>query len=157
MKNLLFALGLILLTSCGGSDTSLILPEETIGGTSPIGGTPNKTYSFEKDIVPIFKERCNMCHGPTQEFLPIWVDYDEAKQKSDKIQDRLFVKKDMPMNAPGSIVGFEQQLIESWVAQGAPKNFKLIESKSNLKAFTESADSLSSQEIEEISSFLKGL
>lgn len=82
--------------------------------------TAHADYTYTKDIKPLFKKRCEMCHNASNPSLN-WMDYDTAFKKRKEIKDRVFVKKDMPMGNATNITEPERKEIADWVDQGAKK------------------------------------
>ena len=125
-KKSLFLLSLLFLFSCNGTPTSMEI-KKVVEGNVPLkrGLLDPGTYTFEDDIKPIFEAECSLCHRPGIPSMPDWTNYDIAKDKSERIGERLFVSQDMPADDPGSIVGYEKALIEYWIEQGAPKSFSV--------------------------------
>lgn len=72
--------------------------------------------SYNKDIKPIFQNRCILCHN---ESVPErnWMDYKTAKKKKDKIKLRI-ENKTMPPYDNG-ITEKERREIIDWVNSGA--------------------------------------
>lgn len=75
----------------------------------------NTDLSYNKDIQPIFKNRCIQCHNG-QNSLPNWMDYKTAYNKRDLIKLRVWTNRTMPI---GPITEKERIKIRDWVNQGA--------------------------------------
>jgi len=76
----------------------------------------NPTYT--KDIKPIFKSRCKICHN---KYSPDrnWMNYDKAYEKRALIKLRIENKSMPPGDMP--ITDEERQLIIKWIDTGAKK------------------------------------
>lgn len=85
---------------------------------SPPPEPPVTTVGFEEDIKPLFKTYCAQCHfyGNLN-----WLSYEVVSLKLPQIEDRLFVKKDMPLSDPKPTKE-EYDLIKRWLELGGPKN-----------------------------------
>jgi hypothetical protein len=119
-----FLLLLLTLLGCGGEKTSMPLsPIKGEGANVVIAGSGN-TFTFEKNIKPIFEKNCMACHnGVVNKY--IWIKAEVAQEKRDSIVDRLFITGNMPRGNPGSIKGRDKQLIEAWAKQGGGAAFKM--------------------------------
>ena len=86
--------------------------------TSPVAsvtGVPN----FSKDIAPVFKAKCTMCHGAGKPNPSDYMVYSVALAQKDKIFNRVVEKKDMPMAIPMDQA--TRDLIAAWIKGGAPQ------------------------------------
>lgn len=68
------------------------------------------------NLKPTIQQRCMMCHSET--FQPSghstnWLDYNIAKKYIDKIEDRVIIKREMPLGSKLSEV--ELNLFRTWV------------------------------------------
>jgi uncharacterized membrane protein len=77
--------------------------------------------TYEKDALPIFKNRCSMCHNSAMMPDKNWLDYDIAKNKSDIILKRAWINKDMPPGNSTGITDQERETLKNWVNDGAQK------------------------------------
>lgn len=77
-----------------------------------------QVLSFNKDILPIFKERCANCHN---EAWPDknWLDYAKAFEYKDKIKDKVYITKLMPIGQ--DMPDAERKDVADWVDAGAKK------------------------------------
>lgn len=104
-------------------------PASTGVGETPSAQSPPKAQqqapllTYDKDIAPIFKNRCGLCH--TGKGLPDWTVYKSAFAKSAEIVRRIHLpagnSQTMP---PGNVTGLtdpERKLIQEWVNGGAPR------------------------------------
>src|SRR5580698_4576206 len=90
-----------------------------------VNGTA-QTVRFNRDIRPIFSDRCYTCHGPsvTNRLSKLRLDSEQiAKQYLPQIVARISAG-DKPMRMPPAFTGpslspGEIDLIERWIAQGA--------------------------------------
>ena len=84
-----------------------------------IGTVANaKTYT---DITPILNTRCATCHNAQAMPDKNWLDYSQAFKAKDKIKDRVFIKKDMPMGNATNITEQERKDIADWVDSGGKR------------------------------------
>ena len=83
----------------------------------PIDGP---SLTFVKDILPIVKSRCVMCHNADSgDVMPNWLDYKISAAKKDKLFDRVVVKKDMPMDTGGEkMPQRERDIFDLWIRNG---------------------------------------
>jgi len=83
----------------------------------PILGASDVTYT--KDVKPIFKSRCAVCHN---ENMPDknWMIYDQAFKNKDKIKIRV-ANGTMPPGNSTAITKQEIQTIIDWVDGGGKK------------------------------------
>ncbi len=77
----------------------------------------SSTLTYEKDIKPIFKQRCTQCHNDYST-LPNWMNYDIAFAKRAQIRERVWVTRTMPI---GFITEEERKSIKDWIDQGAKR------------------------------------
>lgn len=74
--------------------------------------------TFEKDIKPMFRQKCSHCHTKTFK-TGSWLDYDNVVKNKDKILYRVTVKKDMPR---GMYMSPDDRLkIKRWIEEGCKK------------------------------------
>lgn len=78
----------------------------------PTNGT---IFTYKKDILPIFKNRCSLCHSEVGG-LPVWTNYETAKSKSDRLIERVVIRRDMPMGMP--MEDIERSMIRAWIESG---------------------------------------
>lgn len=76
------------------------------------------TLTYTKDIYPIFKNRCSLCHNDNWADHN-WLNYDIAYKNREKIKNRVWIKRDMP--ASGTISDKEREMVKDWVDEGAKK------------------------------------
>lgn len=75
----------------------------------------DRTLTYSKDILPIIKNRCAMCHNsgtPDRN----WLDYNTAYKKRASIKLRL-ENRTMPIGI--TMLDSERQMMINWVNQGA--------------------------------------
>lgn len=72
--------------------------------------------TFEQNIKPLFKEKCSLCHNAASA-LPNLLNYDVAFEKKDRLVDRVYLKRDMPLVA--FMTDEERTLVKQWVDDGA--------------------------------------
>jgi uncharacterized membrane protein len=73
--------------------------------------------SFQRDIRPIFKAKCVMCHGSGKMNPNDYSDYNTALASKASINQRVVVRKDMPMG-----MKMDQSLrdmVGAWIRGGA--------------------------------------
>lgn len=78
----------------------------------------NDSISYKKDITPIFKKHCAECHSASSWPDKNWMNYEIAKNNSQKIKLRSVDQKNMP---PGNFTGMsdvEREVIKRWVDGG---------------------------------------
>ncbi|MGZ3741442.1 MAG: hypothetical protein ACXVB9_18830 [Bdellovibrionota bacterium] len=75
--------------------------------------------SFAKDIQPIFKARCTMCHGPGKMRPEDFSNYQTAVGMKEALVQRVLTKKDMPMGV--KLDSAALSLIDAWVKAGTPQ------------------------------------
>ncbi|MBT3982791.1 MAG: c-type cytochrome [Bacteriovoracaceae bacterium] len=129
MRFLITLIFLSLLYSCGPSGHMKVEALTGENFSSSPGLSPFSIADFDNTIFPIFKEKCSQCH--TGAGLPNWLDYDTVITSLKKIEDRLFVKQDMPMI--GKLSEKEKSTIKDWIAAGAPKDASGEAKKPELK------------------------
>lgn len=79
---------------------------------------PADRITFTKHLVPLFEQKCAMCHfagGP----FPNWLVYSVSFEKKDRLVNRVVVQKDMPPPGTASLTDDERKLIADWAATGA--------------------------------------
>jgi hypothetical protein len=94
--------------------------------------TANESYTFTKDIAPIFQEKCQACHR-TDSMAPMsLVTYEEVRPWAKAIRERV-IKREMPPWHINQTVGIQEfkndrslsdaqiNTIVKWVDSGAPK------------------------------------
>lgn len=84
-----------------------------------MSATVTATPSFAKDIKPIFKAKCTMCHGTGKSRPENFTDYATAVANKNMINSRVVENKDMPMGV--SMDQGSRDLIGAWVNAGTPK------------------------------------
>ena len=93
--------------------------ETTLEENEDVAETPSSSnvLSFKKDILPIVKDQCMLCHPQIQ--APDWTDYEAAKTfaTNGKLMDRVVIKKDMPLGTPMS--DELRNIIKEWILSGA--------------------------------------
>lgn len=122
MKNIILPFSLILilaLSACHRDGSNLILPAKA-GATPSSGNKPgsdcNPNLITFTDVKPVFEKNCKLCHakgGP----LPDWSDYQTSLTMKDRLNDRVLIKKDMPMGQP--LAKEDLALIAAWLNDGA--------------------------------------
>ena len=76
--------------------------------------------TFEKDIRPLFLKRCSICHNESTPDRN-WNIYKIAKKNAEKIKNRVFIKKDMPMGNATNMTEAERIIVKKWIDNGAKK------------------------------------
>ena len=79
---------------------------------------PTGVPSYSRDIQPMFKSRCTMCHGPGKMNPKDWTDYKTAVANKDVMKLRVVVQKTMPMG------GWDQpsrDKVGAWIDGGTPQ------------------------------------
>lgn len=110
-KAVLILAGMTLLTACGGEHKMLIQPPMDVAFDV-------KPLTFEKDILPIVQVRCTSCHNPNSG-LPFWEQYPVIFEKRDRVRQRVFVDRSMPLNNSTGMTDHERQIFADWIDQGA--------------------------------------
>lgn len=86
--------------------------------------TQDPGVSFQQDVIPIIKTKCNMvdCHG--EKGFPKFYTYKMLKAKAKKIQKRIVAKIEPmpPEDAPLQLTKEEIKILNEWVDAGAPNN-----------------------------------
>ena len=78
----------------------------------------NADISYKKDVTPIFKKHCSECHNKSAWPDKNWMDYEIAKNNSEKINKRVVIDKNMP---PGNFTGMsdaEREIVKKWIDGG---------------------------------------
>jgi uncharacterized membrane protein len=75
--------------------------------------------TYTKDIKPIFKNRCSICHDGMAD--KNWQDYEKAFASRDKIKNRVLVVKDMPQGNITGMTEAERTMVGNWIDGGAKK------------------------------------
>lgn len=116
-----------MLSACGKSNQSEVYTYHPDGavfvqssGAMSDFSTLNSIAFFTRDVQPIFQKNCANCHGKGKVCPIDYTDYATALANKDLLQDRLLVKKDMPMGS--SLDQVSLGLISSWLAGGALKD-----------------------------------
>ena len=100
----------------------------TLGAAALAGGAPS-SVTFAKDIAPLVYRNCAPCHRPGQSAPFSLLSYEDAKRHARQIADvtkRHFMPPWQPQAGYGQfeeerrLTDSEIQLIQQWVAQGAP-------------------------------------
>lgn len=73
--------------------------------------------TYVKDIRPLFKERCSVCHDSMAG--RDWQDRKTAYEARFKIKNRVFTLKDMPQANVTGMTGEEREEVKNWVEHGA--------------------------------------
>ncbi len=80
--------------------------------------------SFQKDVIPIIKTKCNMvdCHG--EKGFPKFYTYKMLRAKAKKIKKRIVAKVEPmpPKDSPLQLTKEEINILNAWVDAGAPNN-----------------------------------
>lgn len=101
-----------------------ILDSPNLDSGSPIEIDYAK-ITYVEHIKPLFEKYCTLCHnensGPA---MPNWLQYDIVVLKKEVLLDRLFVKKDMPMQGMPSPTDSEKELIHQWIMKGLKYEIK---------------------------------
>ena len=92
----------------------------------------NESFTFTKDVAPIFQEKCQACHRPDSTAPMSLVTYEEARPWAKAIRERV-IKREMPPWHINQTVGIQEfkndrslseaqvNTIVKWVDAGAPK------------------------------------
>lgn len=81
--------------------------------------TAGADVTYEKDLKPILKDRCAMCHNESTPEMN-WMDYKTALKKKDSIKKRLTDKTMPPANIT-NLTEDEKKMIIKWVDEGGKK------------------------------------
>ena len=76
-------------------------------------------YTYTKDIKPLFKKRCSMCHDGMPQYD--WQHYSLAYKYRDLIKHKVFVTKSMPMGNATNMTDAERKEVAQWVDENAPR------------------------------------
>ncbi len=108
-----------LMFSCGSKFGSQINFNNVNNDNYLVATADNNQFSlitFEQNIKPLFKEKCSLCHNAASA-LPNLLNYDVALEKKDRLVDRIYLKRDMPLVA--FMTNEERTLVKQWVDDGA--------------------------------------
>jgi len=96
---------------------------------APTSCVITKEYHFEvgyeENIIPIIERACKMCHGQSSAFN--WMNYETFATAKDRIINRVFVQKNMPIAGMSQLTDEESAQLKLWLETGTPKNQKEIE------------------------------
>jgi len=111
----------------------------TWAGESPV-------ITFEKDVSPIFRKKCQECHEPGGMAPMSLVNYEEVRPWARSIQEKA-VSREMPPFYAGGPIGYyendnrltdrEIDIISKWVESGSPKGISTGESKETMASASE--------------------
>lgn len=102
----------------------------TPGSGTNTGNDNSQAVEFSK-VKTVIEQKCSVCHSSTPSrdgvsAAPAGIMFDtdaQIKSRAERINQRAVVKKDMPpMNNITNISQEERDLIQNWVAAGAPLN-----------------------------------
>jgi uncharacterized membrane protein len=80
--------------------------------------SPSAQFTFSKDILPLVKIRCTVCHSQDSS-LPFWEDYDVLFQYKEIVRSRVFEIQDMPTGNATQMTPEERKLMAVWIDEGA--------------------------------------
>lgn len=118
MKSILaiITLSSLLLISCNdGHHMPIVTGKKSPTLSKTTGGVAAVTFS---DVKSVF-QKCTLCHVQGSAFPPDFMNYEVAFAKKDRLMDRVFVQKNMPM-APVTLTDAELGLLKKWLEAGAP-------------------------------------
>lgn len=104
-----------MLASCGEKHLQLDRAKKAVGASA---GNQGARVTFERDIRPIFKDKCSMCHN-TGSAIPNWDIYDVSFSLKDRLMNRVVVLKNMPIGT--TMTEQERGLLAEWIQLGAPQ------------------------------------
>lgn len=84
------------------------------------GATGCDTLDYVKHIEPIFKTYCVSCHFDGGPAPGNFNDVAVITARLDKINDRVFVRKDMPPRGSSQLSSAESSLLKKWIDCGGP-------------------------------------
>ena len=106
--------------------------------------TNNPSFTYARDVLPIFLGKCFSCHNDQTRFLPNWSDYKTAFEHRTEIKRRVwdswkghYYKEPMPAgNSPQNLAmtDSERLAIKSWVEEGAAYGVPPAQTSANSKA-----------------------
>jgi hypothetical protein len=76
-------------------------------------------YSFEKDIRPVFQDKCTKCHGAGKMKPTDYTDYDAAVAHKDDLMKKVVNSTNMPMGT--TMDGTLRAKVGQWISGGTPK------------------------------------
>lgn len=79
-------------------------------------------YLFSNDIMPIFNNYCNTCHGAYSSGVPDLTNYDSIKAAINEINIELFTDNTMPKGNPSALPECDKTKIKNWIDNGAQDN-----------------------------------
>lgn len=86
----------------------------------PSGGATGPTYTYSRDILPIIKNRCAICHNDSTPGMD-WLKYTDAFAKRQLIFQHVVVQKDMPLGNATQMTDAERSEFGDWIQEGAPQ------------------------------------
>ncbi|MBK1440180.1 hypothetical protein JHJ32_09300 [Parapedobacter sp. ISTM3] len=117
-KTSLLTIMVLSLAGCG-KDNDAPTPEPPPSGGENVT-VDNVTYA--NFVGGLFQSRCSSCHTGSGAGTARWVfsGYASVNNNLERINDVVVVRRIMPLN--GSLSTRELQLLEAWIAKGAPQN-----------------------------------
>jgi uncharacterized membrane protein len=113
---LVFILALAMIISCADGHHMPIVTGKKVSKGNLIGTQDSNVVTF-KDVKVVF-QKCTLCHVQGGAFPPDFLNYDVAFAKKDRLLDRVFVQKNMPL-APVTLTEGELSLLKKWLDAGA--------------------------------------